>query len=448
MKTVFNFTGKLNRTTEQRLERILQQIQSLLNLSSDIFLMLNERDLPDVNTFLLPKLAEAHLKKVLLDTQIYLSFFDYMTEDTFRMIATDTDPGCGWKHMLEAADHTSCGDSAKDYHKAAFEYGMCPESRKKFDEMICRAFIRRLKREMRPEYVLEQITGDEERFPGEAQCLRDRDLQSDLLSDCDKDLYWEYITVRRELFEYHDIFPDEYCESEMILEKLIRFSRVHHIDRSYYCDAVDRMIISKEWDKARMLTEEGLYVSFPDSEEDRESVRKLHYYMMILAENAKEAAMEADLLQTLPCGRQGLLWDYEQNSCAVASGEAYYRNGEYEKAWKAIERQVSMIEEAMEGGEPVDLYMEPDEQFRTLLLRAELLKIKCASETDVISAYSCCLYMIRYISGCDRKQKFRILTGITSADEKYIHEQMKQETDDHVYLQKETYRKNYTAMYC
>ena len=107
-----------------------------------------------------------------------------------------------------------------------------------------------------------------------------------------------------------------------------------------------------------------------------------------------------------------------------ASGEVYYRSGRYDLAEKAIRRQGEMIGRAMEIGEPIDLRMDLDEQFRILLLQAELRKRKDKNGWAVALAYGGCEWMICYIHDCVEKRGFHLLSRITSADERYVHEQL------------------------
>ena len=424
MKTVFDLTGRNSKEARQRLECIRQQIQSLLDLSSDVLLVLNGEEFPGRNVIFLREEEEEQLTQILRDTKTYLSFFDYMTEETFRMIASS--PSIPRDRIdTEIVSFLERKASLENcFFQAVFAYGMEPSDREKFDCMICLAALRRRKGTVCPDWIMNEITGLDERFAGEAQCLRDKDLQQALLYEKAEDGYWKYLTLRRELFEYHDILPDERTESDMILAKLIRFSRFHHIDRSYYCEAARRLIVDEEWERARRVVAEGLNASFPDDKEDRKEIWMLHYYRMILSERTDDAAAEADLLQQMMPDVMELLWDYDINSFAVASGEVYYRNGQYDLAEKAIRSQGEMIGRAMEIGEPIDLRMDLDEQFRILLLQAELRKRKDKNRWTVALAYGGCVWMIRYIHDCIEKRGFHLFSRITPADEQYVHEQL------------------------
>ena len=419
MKTIFVFKAADNTSSAEKTEEHIRMIRSMLEHSSDIYIFTADQKKDVYYHVAVPADSDGYFRRITADLRRYLSYFDYIAVETFRML---TDTAClrGSSGTDEPED-----DLQEGFYDAAFKYGMDPDSREKYEKMLRLAEDRRYLGGYDAQELLDRISDLEESFPGCAQCLRDRDIQIHLLRNGQTDLFWDYLQTRSELFEYR-IMPDERRESDIILDRVIRFSRLMRIDRGYYCEAVYRLITDGELQKARIMTVEGLISDFDDSEDDRRAVWKLHYYRMLLSEDPQEAAEEADLLSGYPDDIKDLIWNYDMNSCAVLSGEVYYRTSQYLKAEEAISTQYGMIISCMEPGkETVDLPMDLDEQFRILLLKAELLRRTEHDPDMLFDAYRKCFEMISYIHSCIEERGFVMLTGISEADSEYVLNNMR-----------------------
>ena len=450
MKTVFSIDSNSSEALNQKLVEFLSEIQSLLDRSSDI-LLISDGNGSEINYHVdLPEDTEKYFEQIKNDVRRYLSLFDYMTVATFRMI-TET-AGTGGT----AFDNRTVHDQRyyeKDFYNAAFEFGMDQSSRTGFETVLRLGEERRLHGIGSASDLLGRIKDGEERFAGNAQCLRDRDIQAEMIRKGQNDIFWDYLLVRSELFEYHSILPDERRESNMILDKVIRFSRLNRIDRGYYCEAVYRMITDGDMEKARRLTEEGLQAEYDDSDDDRRAVWKLNYYSLILADNSRDAVMEADLICNCAFQIKDLIWNSDRNSGAIAAGEAYYIAGMYLKAEDSVREQYVMISRCLdERGEPLDLAMDLDEQFRVLLLMAEIKKKACAGDGELLDSYRRCFDMIGYICSCIRLRGFYVITEITEEDCDYILNNMRRYGSSGVDQPEGlpaygSHRRRYTAMY-
>lgn len=422
MKTTFILTGINGSTAEQGLTTYVERVQSLLDHSSDIILLTNDQ-WPDIDHSVeIRGDPVSFVKRMLTDTERYLYFFDFITADTFRMIL-DTAGSENSRSEGKAAKHPE--DAEEEFYKAAYSYGMDPSNRTKFDKMMHLAEIRRKLDRYDAGKLMRRIKGSEERFPGETQCLRDRVIQESMLNNSLNSQFLDYLQARTTAFEHRCRTSEERRESRMVIDKVVGFSWYLQFNRGYYCDAVLRMLKEGEKEKAGMLVEEGLAAKFDDSEDDRRIVWKLHYCRMLLEDDTDRAAEEADLLRSYPEEIRKMIWNSDMNSCAVLSGEIYYRTAQYAKAEEAICIQYEMISDCMtSGNDPVDLPMGLDEQFRALLLKAELLKKEDRDSVTLFGAYLKCYEMIRYIDDCIGKYGFKIDTGITAGDKEYVLQNM------------------------
>ncbi len=333
MRTVYIL--KTDNGMTEDAEELLLRIQSVLENGSDIYLTADERRSEYATVIHTHQDVYDVLSSSLEVIRDYFLYFDYLICSHFEMMLRTLadDPSFFRRQRIKPPDiiedfYTTCKNSANNPDDPFLFWIMMNSAMK-------RSLCFRQDQTGRLSVSLPALSFDEEEFFGEAMCLRDRLIYE--YCSRDPEALFSILSDRIDVFEYHNILPDDTRESILILDKLSCLSSRLHRTRSYYSEAVFLLMTNMEYDQAARLAKEGLSADFEDTPSDRNEVARLLFFIMKMEDEPTEKAGCADRLlafvdEKLLPGGQSIL-----DSMLIDTAKVYHMNGQYEKALSVLE---------------------------------------------------------------------------------------------------------------